>query len=156
MPCKMIWDTAIPALSAWLTNIFEVSRHLRDLQSLQTSLEVIFEACGFHHMTQPLAFMHRICLFINLYTVKRQDFTEEALHKYFRKARTTLDIPTVSEDLRKGFKSLMQARAFRLNLKTFREAYHYLVLIQFELCQVPYRNAFQILIDDVLMVYDGL
>ena len=53
MPTKMMWDTAIPASSAWLTNIFEVSRHLRDLQSLQTSLEVILEACGFHHMTQP-------------------------------------------------------------------------------------------------------
>ena len=117
MPPKLLWDTAIPALSAWLTNIFEVSRHLRDLQTLQTSLEVILEACGFHHMTQPLAFIDRICLFINLYTVKSQDFSIEALQKYLRKARTTLDIPTVSEDLRKGFRSLMQARAFRLNLQ---------------------------------------
>ena len=48
----------------------------------------------------------------------------------------------------------MQARAFRLNLKTFREVYHYLVLIQYELCQGPYRNAFQVLIDDVLMIYE--
>ena len=90
MPSSLLWDTAIPALSAWLTNIFEVSRHLRDLQTLQTSLEVILEACGFHHMTQPLAFMHRICLIINLYAVKSQEFSIEALQKYLRKARTTL------------------------------------------------------------------
>ena len=77
----------------------------------------------------------------------------EALQKYLRKARTMLDIPTVSEDLRKGFKSLMQARAFRLNLKTFKEAYHYLILIQYELCQGLYRNAFQVLVDDVLIIY---
>ena len=47
MPPKLVWDSAIPALSAWLTNIFEVSRHLRDLHTLQLSLEVIIEACGF-------------------------------------------------------------------------------------------------------------
>ena len=50
----------------------------------------------------------------------------------------------------------MQARAFRLNLKPFREAYHYLVLIQYELCQGPYRNAFQVLIDDVLIIYEEI
>ena len=118
MPPKPVWDTAILALSAWLTNILEVSRHLRDLHTLQLSLEVIIEACGFHHSTQPLAFMHRICLFINLYTVKSQDFSAEALSKHLRKARTTLDIPTVSEDLRKGFRCLMHQRAFRLSLHT--------------------------------------
>ena len=156
MPPKLVWETAIPALSAWLTNIFEVSRHLRDLHTLQLSLEVMLEACGFHHLTQPLAFMHRICLFINLDTVKSQDFSVEALHKHLRKARTSLDIPTVSEDLRKGFLCLMQIRAFRLNLKTFREAYHYLTQIQYELCQGPYRNAFQVLVDDVYLIYEEI
>ena len=156
MPPKLVWDTAIPALSAWLTNIFEVSRHLRDLHTLQLSLEVIIEACGFHHLTQPLAFLHRICLFINLYTVKSQDFSAEALNKHLRKARTTLDIPTVSEDLRKGFRCLMNLRAFRLSLPTFREAYNYLTLLQYELCQGPYRNAFQVLIDDVYLIYEEI
>ena len=156
MPPKLVWDSAIPALSAWRTNIFEVSRHLRDLHTLQLSLEVIIEACGFHHLTQPLAFLHRICLFINLYTVKSQDFSAEALNKHLRKARTTLDIPTVSEDLRKGFRCLMNLRAFRLSLPTFREAYNYVTLIQYELCQGPYRNAFQVLIDDVYLIYEEI
>ena len=151
-----MWETAIPALSAWLTNTFEVSRHLRDLHTLQLSLEVIIEACGFHHLTQPLAFMHRKCLFTTLYTVKSQDFSAEALNKHLRKARTTLDIPTVSEDLRKGFRCLMNLRAFRLSLHTFREAYNYLTLIQYELCQGPYRNAFQVLVDDVYLIYEEI
>ena len=100
--------------------------------------------------------MHRICLFVNLYTVKSQDFSVEALHKHLRKARTSLDIPTVPEDLRKGFRCLTQIRAFRLNLKTFREAYNCLTLIQYELCQGPYRNAFQVLVDDVYRIYEEI
>ena len=106
MPPKLVWDTAIPALSAWLTNIFEVSRHLRDLHTLQLSLEVIIEACGFHHLTQPLAFLHRICLFINLYTVKSQDFSAEALNKHLR---TRLSLPLTGQPpfglVRLGFRS---------------------------------------------------
>ena len=156
MPPQLVWDSAIPALSAWLTNIFEVSRHLRDLHTLQLSLEVILEACGYHHLTQPLAFLHRICLFINMYTMKSQDFSAEALHRHLRKARTTLDIRTASEDLRKGFKCLMNLQAFRLSLQTFREAYNYLDLIQYELCQGPYRNAFQVLVDDVYLIYEEI
>ena len=146
MPPKLVWETAIPALSAWLT-------HLRDLHTLQLSLEVILETCGFHHLTQPLAFMHRIWHMPFYQPIHRQKpglFSRSLENKHLRKARTTLDIPTVSEDLRRGFRCLMQTRAFRLNLKTFREAYNYLTLLQYELCQGPYRNAFQVLVDDGL------
>ena len=50
----------------------------------------------------------------------------------------------------------MQIRAFRLNLKTFREAYNFLTLIQYELCQGPYRNAFQVLVDDIYLIYEEI
>ena len=49
----------------------------------------------------------------------------------------------------------MHLRAFRLSLHTFREAYNYLTLIQYELCQGPYRDAFQVLVDDVYLIYEG-
>ena len=62
-----------------------MSLRLRGIVMLQESLQVIVEYTGFHHMTQPLAFMHRICVFASLYTMKSQDFSLEALQKHWKR-----------------------------------------------------------------------
>ena len=106
MPDKALWESVFVFLSFWLGDIFTVSLRLRGIMMLQESLQVIVEYTGFHYLTQPLAFMHRICLFVSLYTMKSQDFSLEALKKHWKKARFSLDIPTVSESLKRSLHGL--------------------------------------------------
>ena len=156
MPDKALWESAFVFLASWLRDIFTVSLRLRGIMMLQESLQVIVEYTGFHHLTQPLAFMHRICLFVSLYTMKSQDFSLEALKKHWKKARFSLDIPTVPESLKRSLHGLAHDRAFRAQGDFFRSAKVTLQAMLEEADPSPYKPPFVVLLEDVSLLYQDI
>ena len=117
---------------------------------------MIVEYTGFHHLTQPLALMHRICLFVSLYTMKSQDFSFEALKKHWKKARFSLDIPTVSDSLKRSLHGLANDRAFKAQGDFFRSAKVTLEAMLDAADHGPYKPPFTILVEDVSLLYQDI